>query len=134
MKTASERGKANRRKGATFERQVSRWLKDHLGIEAKRNLKQYQAAQHGDLDMVGPYLIECKNHARLSVKAWWLQAVESAKARDAVPCLIYKTRGSFRVVLPDPSAWKLGQPWRWDYEFTVEGGPAWFAYVLRESL
>lgn len=129
MKTASERGRSNRRKGATFEREIARWLREQLGVTTKRNLKQYQEAQHGDLEPVGPYLIECKAHARLSIKSWWQQAVVAAKAASLEPLLIYKVRGSFRAVLLI-TQFDRGMA----YEYTMDIGPVALAEILREAL
>ena len=132
MKTASERGKSSRRKGATGERELARWIREELGIEVQRNLKQFQQSQEGDLTPLGPYLIEVKNCARLNLKAWWVQAVVQAKKAGLVPVLAYKVaRKGWRFVVPYPT---LGGEWRYDFEYTMDIGPACFALVVRESL
>ena len=132
MTDASARGRSNRNRGAAAERELARWIRDELGIDVARELKQFQQAQHFDLTPVGPFGIECKYHARLNVKDWWKQAAASAKASALVPVVAYKVaRKGWRFVLPHTSA--QGE-WSHDYEFTVDVGPACFAMIVRESL
>jgi Holliday junction resolvase len=132
MSDASARGRSNRNRGAAAERELARWIRDELGIDTSRQLKQYQQAQHFDLTPVGPFGIEAKYHARINVKDWWRQAVVSAKASSLIPVVAYKVaRKGWRFVLPHTSA---QGDWSHDYEFTVDVGPACFAMIVRESL
>jgi Holliday junction resolvase len=132
MSDASARGRSNRNRGAAAERELARWIKDELGIDTSRQLKQYQQAQHFDLTPVGPFGIEAKYHARINVKDWWRQAVVSAKASSLIPVVAYKVaRKGWRFVLPHTSA--QGE-WSLDFEFTMDVGPACFAMIARESL
>lgn len=129
---ASARGRSNRNRGAAAERELARWIRDELGVTVARNLKQMQQSQEGDLTPLGPFLIECKYHARLNVKDWWRQAVEQAKKAEAIPVVAYKVcRKGWRFVLPHTSA--QGE-WGYDYEYTVDVGPACFALIVRETL
>jgi len=131
-KDASARGRSNRNRGAAAERELARWIKDELGVEVSRNLKQYQRSQEGDLTPLGPFLLEVKFHARLNVRDWWKQAVVSAKACGLIPVVAYKVaRKGWRFVLPHTSA--QGE-WSHDFEFTVDVGPACFAMIVREAL
>lgn len=131
-KDASARGRSNRNRGAAAERELARWIRDELGIDVSRQLKQFQEAQHFDLTPVGPFGIECKYHARLNVRDWWKQAASSAKASGLVPVVAYKVaRKGWRFVLPHTSA--QGE-WSHDYEYTVDVGPACFAMIVREAL
>ena len=131
-KDASARGRSNRNRGAAAERELARWIKDELGVEVSRNLKQYQRSQEGDLTPLGPFLLEVKFHARLNVRDWWKQAVVSAKACGLIPVVAYKvSRKGWRFLLPHTSA--QGE-WSHDYEFTVDVGPACFAMIVREAL
>jgi hypothetical protein len=128
-------GAASRRKGHDFEREFCRWVRDEFGIEFGRNLKQYGTAQEGDTDPLGGYLPECKNCARLNLKAWWGQAVEQAKKRNLRPLLVYKiARKGWRAVVPDEAAWATEAAWRYDYEYTKEVSPALLALIVREHL
>jgi Holliday junction resolvase len=132
MSDASARGRSNRNRGAAAERELARWIKDELGIDTSRQLKQYQQAQHFDLTPVGPFGIEAKYHARINVKDWWRQAVVSAKASSLIPVVAYKVaRKGWRFVLPHTSA--QGE-WSHDYEFTVDVGPECFAMIVREAI
>lgn len=138
-KDASARGRSNRNRGAAAERELARWIKDELGVDVSRNLKQYQRTQEGDLTPLGPFLIECKYHARVNVKDWWRQAVESAKKADAVPVVAYKVaRKGWRFVLPHTFNAAEGGGydswWGFEYEFTMDVGPACFAMIVREAL
>lgn len=131
-KDASARGRSNRNRGAAAERELARWIKDELGVVVARNLKQYQRSQEGDLTPLGPFLLEVKYHARLNVRDWWKQAVVSAKACGLIPVVAYKVaRKGWRFVLPH-----TGEAWEWsyDYEFTMDVGPACFAMIVREAL
>lgn len=129
---ASARGRSNRNRGAAAERELARWIRDELGIDVARELKQFQKAQHFDLTPVGPFGIECKYHARLNVRDWWKQAVVSAKAGGLIPVVAYKVcRKGWRFVLPHTNA---QAEWGFDYEYTIDVGPACFALIVRETL
>lgn len=139
-KTASERGKSNRNRGAAAERELARWIRDELGIDVSRQLKQFQEAQHFDLTPVGPFGVEIKYHARLNVREWHKQAVVSAKACELIPVVAYKVaRKGWRFVLPVTlqlvGADGQREPfWVYEYEYTMDVGPACFAMIVRESL
>ena len=131
-KDASARGRSNRNRGAAAERELARWIKDELGVDVSRNLKQYQRSQEGDLTPLGPFLLEVKYHARINVRDWWKQAVVSAKACGLIPVVAYKVaRKGWRFVLPHTSA--QGE-WSHDYEYTIDVGPACFAMIVRGAL
>jgi Holliday junction resolvase len=69
-------GKAQRTKGATFERDVVNALKA-AGIDAARNLDQTRDGG-GDID-VGAYMIECKRRASIAVYDWLDQCTRAAR-------------------------------------------------------
>lgn len=136
-KDASARGRSNRNRGAAAERELARWIRDELGIDVARELKQFQQAQHFDLTPVGPFGIECKYHARLNVRDWWKQAASSAKASGLVPVVAYKVaRKGWRFVLPvsKPEGHWYNMAWLYEYEYTMDVGPACFAMIVREAL
>lgn len=85
-------GAMSRRKGAAFEREVAKMIRDNLGYECKRNLEQYQ--QGGDdLSGVPGWSIECKRYAICvpsDIKTFWLQCEAQASARGLRPVLIVK--------------------------------------------
>ena len=129
-------GAASRNKGARGERELVRMLRDNIGGDYSRNLKQYQQAQHGDIEqLVGPFLIEVKNHATLNLRAWWQQTVTAAEKRGAVPCLAYKiTRAGWRFVVPLEQAWGSGHQWGRDLQYTRTLYPEGFYLIVREHL
>lgn len=135
MADGSQRGRTSRRKGADFERDFCRWVRDEFGISFGRNFKQWGEAQEGDTDPLAVFLPECKNCARLNLKAWWQQAVAQAKKRDLRPLLVYKVpRKGWRAVIPSPTAWETGESWRYDYEYAHDIGPAELALIVREHM
>lgn len=128
-------GAYSRNKGARGERELCRLLSDNLGQSFTRQLKQYQQAQHGDIEqLVGPYLIEAKNHATTDgMKCWWQQAVTAADKRSAVPCLAYKMpRKGWRFRVPLPQAWASGQQWGRELQYTMDLAPDGFFLIVRE--
>ena len=126
-------GAKSRNKGAAFEREVARMIYDHLGIEVKRNLEQYQRRGLGDLVGWPGVVIECKRHAeatRADVSRWWLETQAEAVATDARPVLIYKAdRQPVRVVVSAPD-FIDGVVFPWPVEMCFEA----FCEVAREKL
>ena len=132
-------GAYSRNKGARAERELCGVLREYLGVEATRNLKQYQAAQHGDVEqLIGPYLMEVKNQARLSLPAWWRQAQDAAEAKGSCqPCVAYRLpnrplHDRWRFIVPDERSPKHG--WELDYRYTADLGLEAFAVRVREYL
>ena len=85
-------GGMSRRKGAAFEREIANLIKDHLGLDAKRNLMQTAEGGH-DLLGVSGWAIECKRSASIKpadLRKFWEQTVMQAHDVDALPCLITK--------------------------------------------
>jgi Holliday junction resolvase len=129
-------GTFSRNKGARAERELCGLLRDHLGGEFSRNLKQYQKSQEGDVEqLVGPYLIECKAHATLNLKAWWGQVSQAASrhAERPIPCLAYKVpRKGWRFRVPMREAWASGQQWGRELTYTMDLSPDGFFLLVRE--
>lgn len=127
-------GAYSRAKGARAERELCRLLSDYLGGKYSRNLKQFQQAQLGDIEQtVGPYLVECKNHATLAIPSWWRQACAAAEAAGAVPCLAIKiARKGWRFIVPLPEARASGASWRYDLAYTMELAEEGFFLHVRE--
>lgn len=135
----SSRGRYSRNKGARAERELCNLLSEYLGIEVTRQYKQYAQAQHGDVEqLIGPYLLEIKNQARLSIGAWWDQARAAAVARGGcLPCVAYRlpNRGLYdrwRFVVPDER--NPRHEWELDYRYTADLGLEAFAVRVRERL
>jgi Holliday junction resolvase len=131
-------GAFSRNKGARCERELCALLRDNLGGDYNRNLKQYQKSQEGDIEqLVGPYLIESKSHATLSLKSWWQQIVTAAsRHQDApTPCLAYKIpRKGWRFRVPLPQAWASGQQWGRELQYTMDLSPDGFFLIVREQM
>lgn len=96
----------SRNKGATFERTIARALFEELGLEFKRDLRQYQQGEFGDLitdDPSWPYTLELKRYKDGPIgglNMWWDQVEKSAKRAGLRPVLIYKyDRQPIRCVL-----------------------------------
>jgi Holliday junction resolvase len=85
-----------RQKGANFEREICREIKDQLGdsVDPKRDLEQYRSADHGDILGIQGWCIECKRYssnAGSSYKQAWLdQVFRASEATKQEPVLIYK--------------------------------------------
>tara|TARA_R110000803_G_scaffold21475_2_gene54113 strand:- start:2654 stop:3055 length:402 start_codon:yes stop_codon:yes gene_type:complete len=128
----------SRNKGASFEREIAKMLEDELGFKFKRDLRQYQAADYGDLitDDHFPFLIECKRYASGTGarESWWSQAVRAAKRTSQFPCVIYKyDRHEVRCVVPlNAIANALDLSTNNDHR--VELAFSGFCYVARELI
>ena len=85
----------SRRKGANFELQVCRLIKQNLNIEARRNLDQYQASGMADIIIPG-WSIECKAYQKGTTykSKWWRQTKAAALNKNLTPVLIYKFNNS----------------------------------------
>lgn len=132
-------GAYSRNRGARAERELCALLREYLGVEATRQLKQYQQAQHGDIEqLVGPYLVECKDHKALNVRAWWEQARAAAVARGScLPCVAYRLGNRalydrWRFVVPDER--RPTQDWELDYRYAADLGLEAFAVRVRERI
>ena len=73
--------KAQRTKGATFEREIVNDIRDILGVNCKRNLDQTRDGG-GDI-LLEKYVIECKRRAAISVYPWIEQATAACKPGQA---------------------------------------------------
>jgi hypothetical protein len=91
----------SRNKGATFEREVCRWIEDEFGVKVRRNLEQYQVVDLGDI-LLSPFTIECKRYGsgNWHKPDWWEQVCRAARD-DSIPLLIYRfDRQPTRLVFP----------------------------------
>jgi Holliday junction resolvase len=85
-----------RNKGAQFEREIANMLFFELGITFKRDLRQYQEADHGDLipdDPAFPFELELKRYAHGPISGtnkWWQQVTTAANKTGKRPALIYR--------------------------------------------
>jgi len=89
--------KLARDRGANYEREVAAAVFDATGIKIKRNLQQYQEAEHGDLEL-GPFLIECKRRRKVAVHEWMDQADKACKDGQT-PVVIFRGDGKKSLVM-----------------------------------
>lgn len=68
-------GKASRTKGRAYEQEIARAIRDELGLDAERVLRQWQSGGGGDVT-AGPFLIECKRPAGFVAHQWMAQVVD----------------------------------------------------------
>lgn len=131
-------GAKSRNKGKRGELEVVRMIRDNLGIECNRNYKQVAQAQHGDIEqLIGPFLVEAKNCARIDLKSWWKQASAAAAAHPArpMPCVAYKVaRKGWLFVVPMAEAWNSGQQWGREVQYTQTLFPDGFFLLVREHM
>jgi N-dimethylarginine dimethylaminohydrolase len=94
--------KISRQRGATYEREVATDIFEALGVRIKRNLKQYQQSDEGDL-ILGQYLIECKRRKKIAVHEFMEQA-DKACEPSQTPVVIMRADGKKSLAmlhLPD---------------------------------
>lgn len=85
-------GRAQRVKGATFEREIA------TALGAKRNIGQ--ARDGGDDITVGPFRVECKRRASLgTVHKWLAQAIASCERDGDVPVVVGREDGGKPLVI-----------------------------------
>lgn len=132
-------GAYSRSKGKRGELELVHLLRDYLGVEVNRNYKQFAQAQHGDIEqLIGPYLVEVKNHATLKPREWWDQARRAADARGGcLPCVAYRLPNRWlydrwRFVVPDER--NPQHDWELDFRYTADLGLEAFAVRVRERI
>lgn len=115
MTTAqAQRGRANRNRGATAERDLCRWLRLNGYPDAERSVRTgYRTAarvlaDQGDITGTGPILWSVKDCARECIDAWFDELDDmsdnSQLGSAALRLLVVKRRGH-----ADPGRWWLWQ-------------------------
>jgi hypothetical protein len=84
-----------RNKGRAGEQEVSRLIRDWLGIDVRRNWQAQSAEGGADLAGIPGWAVEVK-FADLFRSAWWRQACEQAERASAKPALVYRLTGQGR--------------------------------------
>jgi len=81
----------SRRKGHDAERAVAAILRDALGVNVRRNLRQ---SRDGGFDIeVAGFALEVKRFRSITpakVGLWWLQATDQADLSGLIPALAYR--------------------------------------------
>lgn len=91
-RTASAQGRASCEKGKRFEREITRFFKEH-GISARRTAQFCgKTGQAGDVEGVPSVHIECKFVEKLNLEAAYAQSVRDAEAagKGEIPVVIHK--------------------------------------------
>lgn len=123
-------GKASREKGKRGEREVAALIRDMLGVEASRLVRQH----NGDSDIIGVpgWCIEVKRYASASeatMRSWWEQAAAQAASSGGIPCVWYRLdRRDWRVLWPLEAV--LRTECKWDWELVVDSAPAAWAAIV----
>lgn len=92
-------GRSQRNKGKRGEREFLNQLGELLDCDLSRNLNQSANGGADSLSLPG-WAVEVKRQERLSIEAWWNQAVTQAEADNRKPLLAFRrNRTEWRVVL-----------------------------------
>ena len=130
----------SQRKGASAEREVASLIFQNTGVRLKRNLEQSRIGGH-DLvpDGAGqnwPIALEIKNYAEArpaNITSWWKQTITQAEIAKQIPCLWYKDRRRWRVVVPG-NVIMPEIPWGRMEAYTITVSPEMFYSIYREFL
>lgn len=127
-RTKAQIGRSSRRKGQVGERALATELKDLLGLDVRRRVRNHA----GETDLTGlqGWAAEVKNCAKPELAAWWSQTVDQT-AQGEIPVLFYKLpRRPFRAVVP--LGLVIGTAAQADIAMTMEMSLEAFAAVYRE--
>lgn len=120
-----------KRKGKAGELELANLLRDELGDQVTRNLRQ---SREGGADLEGtPWTLEVKRAATPRINEWWSQACSQAAASGGAPALAYRIdRKDWVFVLP------LGAVLEGydvaDTRLTVSVGMEEFITITREAI
>jgi len=91
--------KSQRNKGASGERDVCNLIKEHLGVDVKRNLNQ---TREGGADIkMPPFSIEVKRRARIgNIYDWMVQSQKSCSDGEKPIVICRADRRDWLVVMP----------------------------------
>lgn len=88
----------SRAKGAAGERELSKYLNEHWGLDTHRGT-QDRGAEAADVVGLPGYWVECKRVERIQMLAWCRQAERDAPASVA-PLVVWRpSREPWRVTL-----------------------------------
>jgi hypothetical protein len=98
-------GMMQRRKGRSGEQEVAAILRDHLGLDIKRNWQAQSAEGGADLTGIPGWAAEVKLATRHN-NAWWPQTVGQALRAGFAPVLIYRLTDGTRRGQPELEKWR----------------------------
>ena len=123
----------SRRKGACGELEVCRLIRDLLGVDARRRVRQHD----NDSDVLGVdgWTIEVKNASEIRLREWWQQAVDQCIGGDR-PAVFYKVpRRGWRVLWPIAALLRVPGSDTWTgIEWACDTTPEAWAAVVRELI
>lgn len=79
---------SQRRKGASYEREIAHFLSTIYGHPVKRNLSQ--ARDGGDDIRVGGLVVECKRRSKIAMLRWYEQAAKAAHGTGCTPVVVMR--------------------------------------------
>ena len=105
-------GKLSREKGANFEREIARELRDIFGDESRRGFQYRDGQEVGDV-MNPAFFIECKRRKRSNVQAALEQAIAACTDKSRFPVAITRDDRERTIVTMDLADWKelVGEWW-----------------------
>ena len=125
-------GLGSRRKGQAGEREVVALIRDLLGVDARRAVRQHA----GDSDILGVpgWSLEVKRQDKPLIRQWWAQTVEQAEEASLLPALFYRLpRRSWRVLWPLSCVMVQQRSPDWlAVEYAADTTPEAWAAVVRE--
>lgn len=87
----ANRGRGARIKGASFERELAKYISDKTGLEAKRGLGQARVGGSEIADVEVNYIhVEAKRQIKCNIKAAMRQAIEDCALKNKLPAAITK--------------------------------------------
>lgn len=126
-------GAGRRAKGKRGELAVAGILRDLLGWDVRRRVRQHDGDSDLTTDEYG-WSAECKNCATLELPAWWRQTVAQSTG-DLLPVLFYKQRGHWRARFPLAVLLQVQRSAMWtDFEWTADTTIEAWAAVARETV
>ncbi len=87
----TSRGRGARMKGASFERELAKYISEKTGLEAKRGLGQARVGGSEIADVEVEYIhVEAKRQIKCNIKAAMRQAIEDCALKNKLPAAITK--------------------------------------------
>lgn len=87
----ASRGRGARAKGANFERELAKKIREQVDIAAERGLAQTRGGGTEVADVHMDHIhIEAKRHKRCNIKAALRQAISDSHSKDKLPVAITK--------------------------------------------
>ncbi len=93
-------GRLSRNKGAEYEREIARELRDIFGDASRRGFQYRDGTEAGDV--LNPvFFIECKRHKRCDVKKALEQAIANCNDKTKYPIAVTRDDNKRSIVTMD---------------------------------